>query len=193
MIQINLLPVRVQKRKEGARQIASIYLLTVVLALAIIGYLDISYNRAISSRRDKLAAVQSEVKKYQIFQVQLNELTQRKGIIDKKRAIIKELKGDRDAVVRMLALLSIKVPAGKIWFDSLSEKGNTVTLDGVAESNEAIVKFMRNLQASPYIEFGSTNLVLSQQFEMSDMKLRRFKLAYRFHTYSETLKTKTKM
>ena len=38
MIQINLLPVRVQKKKEGARQFASIYLLTVGLAVAIIGF-----------------------------------------------------------------------------------------------------------------------------------------------------------
>ena len=37
MIQINLLPVRVQKKKEGARQLASIYLLTICLAGAIIG------------------------------------------------------------------------------------------------------------------------------------------------------------
>ena len=36
MIQINLLPVRVQKKKEGARQLASIYLLTVCLAVAVI-------------------------------------------------------------------------------------------------------------------------------------------------------------
>ena len=38
MIQINLLPVRVQKKKEGARQFASIYLLTIGLAVAIIGF-----------------------------------------------------------------------------------------------------------------------------------------------------------
>lgn len=113
MIQINLLPVRVQKRKEGARQIASIYLLTIVLALAVMGYLDISYNRAISVRQDKLSAVQSEVKKYQVYQVQLQHLSETNALINKKRGIIEELKGDRDAVVRMLALLSIKVPTGK--------------------------------------------------------------------------------
>ena len=185
MILINLLPVKVQKRKEGARQIASVYLLTMVLAMAIMGWLWLSYGREISSRQERLASIQSEVKKYQIFDVQLKRLTEAKNIIDKKREVIEQLKGDRDAVVRMLALLSIKVPEGKICFDTLTQNGNSVTLDGVAESNEAIVSFMRNLQASPYIETGSTNLVLSRQFEIMTMKLRRFQLAYRFHTYSE--------
>ncbi|MGC8492572.1 MAG: PilN domain-containing protein [Syntrophobacteraceae bacterium] len=185
MIQINLLPVRVQKRKEGARQIASIYLLTIVLALTIIGYLSITYDHAISSRQQQLSALQTQVKKYQVFQVQLKELTERKNLIDQKRQVIERLRGDRDAVVRMLALLSIKVPNGKIWFDTLSQTGNGITLEGVAESNEAIVEFMRNLQSSPYIVAGSTNLVLSKQFAVNDMKLRKFQLAYQFHTYSE--------
>lgn len=192
MIQINLLPVRVQKRKEGARQIASVYLLTIFLAMAIIGYLAITYDRAISRRQIQLSALQAQVNKYRVFQVELQHLEERKNLIDEKRAIIKRLKGDRDSVVRILALLSIKAPKGKIWFDNLTQAGNGVTLDGVAESNEAIVEFMRNLQSSPYIVAGSTNLVLSRQFEVRDMKLRKFQLAYHFHTYSELHKTSKK-
>lgn len=188
MIQINLLPVRVQKRQEGARKIASIYLLTIVLAMAIIGYLELTYSRAISSRQEKLYAIQTQVNKYRVFQVELQRLTQRKNLIDEKRKIIQRLNGNRDAVVRMLALLSIKAPQGKIWFDSLTQTGNAVTLDGVAENNEAIVQFMRNLQSSPYIETGSTNLIVSKQFEIRDMRLRKFQLACRFRTYSEIKK-----
>ncbi len=188
MIQINLLPVRVQKRKDSTNLVALAYLISVFIALAVIVILDLSYSRAISSRQAKLAAVKSEVNKYQVYQVQLQKLTAAKNAIDNTRQVIETLKGDRDAVVRMLALLSIKVPLGKIWFESLTENGETVTLDGVAESNEAIVKFMRNLRSSPYIDTGSTNLVLSRQFQLNDMKLRKFQLAYRFHTYSATHK-----
>ena len=55
MIQINLLPVRVQKRKEGARKIASIYLLTIVLAMAIIGFLWKFYEDEIGARKSELS------------------------------------------------------------------------------------------------------------------------------------------
>ncbi|MGA2936054.1 MAG: PilN domain-containing protein [Syntrophobacteraceae bacterium] len=188
MIQINLLPVRVQKRKEGARQIASVYLLTIVLAMALIGFLWISYDRQIVSRQNELSALQQEVKKYAKFESALQELTKRKDLITRKLLITKDLQGDRDAVVRMLALLSIQVPPEKMWFDKLAQAGNSVTLEGVAQSNEAIVEFMRNLESSPYIERGSINLVLSRQFAVKEMKLREFQLSYRFYPYSEVQK-----
>jgi type IV pilus assembly protein PilN len=88
----------------------------------------------------------------------------------------------------MLALLSIQVPPEKMWFDKLAQTGNAVTLDGVAQSNETIVEFMRNLESSPYIEKGSINLVLSRQFAVKEMKLREFQLSYRFYPFSEVQK-----
>lgn len=188
MIQINLLPVRVQKRKEGARQIASIYLLTVALALAVIGFLWISYNNEIDSRQKELAAVQQEVAKYAKYEQILQQLTKRKELVDKKRQIVTDLQSDRDAVVRMLALMAVQVPPDRMWFDKLTQKDNSVTIEGMAQSNEAIVEFLRNLEASPYIEKGSINLVQSKQLPMKDMKLREFQLTYRFYTFSEMQK-----
>jgi type IV pilus assembly protein PilN len=192
MIQINLLPVRVQKRQEGARQIASIYLLTVALATAVIGYLWFSYDREISARQNELSAVQQEVKKYAGFELALQQLKHQKELVDRKRTIVKDLQSDRDSVARMLALLSIVVPPDKMWFDKLTQTGNSVTVDGVAQSNEAIVEFMRNLEVSPYIEKGSVNLVLSKQYVVKEMKLREFQLSYHFYPYSEVQK-KSKM
>jgi type IV pilus assembly protein PilN len=188
MIQINLLPVKVQKRKEGARQFAFIYLLTVLLAVVVIAYLWLSYDAEIGTRQNELSVLQQEVSKYAKFEAALQQISKRKEIVDKKRAIIKDLQNDRDAVVRMLALISIQVPPEKMWFDKLTQTGNTVTLDGVAQSNEAIVEFMRNLEASQYIEKGSINLVLSRQFAVKDMKLREFQLTYHFYPYSEVQK-----
>ena len=188
MIQINLLPVRVKKRKEGARQFASIYLLTICLAVAIIGFLWKYYDDQIASRQSELSALKQEVSKYAKFELALQQLSKQKELVDKKRQIITNLQNDRDSVVRMLALLSIQVPPEKMWFDKLTQTGNLVTLDGVALSNETIVEFMRNLESSPYIEKGSINLVLSKQLALKDMKLREFQLSYRFYPFSEVQK-----
>ena len=40
-------------------------------------------------------------------------MTQKKQIIDKKREIIKDLQRDRDTLVRLMALISAEMPAGK--------------------------------------------------------------------------------
>jgi type IV pilus assembly protein PilN len=188
MIQINLLPVRLKKQKEGARQIASIYLLTIVLAGAVMGYFWFYYDIQINARKNELSSLQKEVGKYAKFEVALQQIQNRKILVDRKRQVIKDLQNDRDAVVRMLALLSIQVPPEKMWFEKMTQTGPSVILDGVAQSNEAIVEFMRNLESSPYIEKGSINLVLSRQFAVKEMKLREFQLTYRFHPYSDVQK-----
>ncbi len=193
MIQINLLPVRSKKKQEYARQFTSIYFLSIGLVLAVVGYLWLSSASEINSLDHKLQAVKAEVAKLARFEVTLQEITKRKELVDKKRHIINDLQKDRDAVVRVLALLSIQVPPEKVWFDKLVQTGNSMTVEGVALSNEAIVEFMRNLEASPYIEKGSVNLVQSRQTTMRNMKLREFQLSYRFYPFSVVQQKMKKM
>lgn len=185
MIQINLLPVRVKKRKEHARQFVSVFFLSIFLFLAAIGYLWISKENEIESLNSKLTQIKQEVASYAKFEAILQQLTKRKELVDKKRQIIQDLQRDRDAVVRVLALLSIQVPPEKMWFDKVSQAGNSMVVEGVALSNEAIVEFMRNLESSPYVEKGSINLVHSKQLAMKDMKLRDFRVSYRFLPFSQ--------
>ncbi len=142
----------------------------------------------IGARQSELAVIQQEVNKYAKYEAALQELTKRKELIDKKRQTIAELQNDRDSVVRMLALLSIQVPPEKMWFNKLVQTSNSVTIEGVAQTNEAIVEFMRNLESSPYIEKGSINLVQSKQLAIKEMKLRDFQLTYRFYPFSEVQK-----
>lgn len=194
MILINLLPVRVQKKKETARQFVSVYFLSVLLSVAAMGYLYFSNTSEIEKLNARLSALQQEVAKYAKFEALLKDLTKKKELVDRKRTVIKSLQTDRDVIVRALAVLSIKVPAEKIWFERFNQAGDTISLDGVAVSNEAIVEFMRNLESSPYVDKGSVNLALSRQAVIENMKLRQFQLTYKFFTFSaveKQLKTKT--
>ncbi len=192
MIQINLLPVRVKRKQELARQFVSAYFLSIGLMIAIIAMLWISSSKEINALGSRLNSVKGEVAKYSHFEQALKDLTAKKEMVDKKRDLIKSLQKDRDDAVRVLALLAIQVPPEKIWFEKLNLKPGSMVLDGVAQSNEAIVEFMRNLEASPYVEKGSINLVQSRQVEMQKMKLREFQISYRFLPFSE-VKKKMKM
>lgn len=184
MIQINLMPVRARRKKENIRQFISVYFLSVVLLGCAMGYFWMSMRSEIQSLDRRLNQLKTEVSQYAKFDVMLKELKKKKETIDKKRNVIQGLQDDRDRVVRMLAMLSVETPSDKISFERLSLTGNSVTLNGIALSNEAIAEFMRNLEFSPYIEKGSVNLVLSRQVEKSTMKLREFQLAYRFFPFS---------
>ncbi|NTU47775.1 MAG: hypothetical protein HGA84_02065 [Syntrophobacteraceae bacterium] len=191
MIQINLLPVKAKKRKESAKQLFSLYLLSIVLAALIMGYLWYAKNSEIAMLEKRLAQLQQEVQQYAKYESMLQEMTKKKESIEKKRNVIFDLQKDRDSIVRIMALLSVQIPPEKLWFERLSQSGNSVSLDGVALSNEAIVEFMRNLESSPYVQKGSVNLTHSRQTTMSNKKLREFQVTYRFYPFSEVQKMKT--
>ncbi len=188
MIQINLLPVRTRKKRETGKQFIVLYLLCVLLAGGVIGYLWISKESEIAALNKRLAQVQAEVKKYAQYEVMLQELKSKKEVVDRKRGVVEDLQRDRDSIARLLAVLSIQVPSEKMWFERLAQTANNVTVDGVALSNEAIVEFMRNLESSPYVEKGSINLTHSRQTMKSEMKLREFQITCRFYPYSEVQK-----
>lgn len=188
MIQINLLPIRTKKRRETARQFVSVYFLTIILIVAGLGYVWMTNNSEIEEKQRKLSQIEQEVAKFAKYETMLKELTKKKEIVDKKRDIVKNLQADRDSIVRVLALLSIKVPPRKIWFDRMGQSQSTISLDGVAVSNEAIAEFMRNLESSPYVAKSSVNLVLSRQTVIANKKLRQFQLTCRFSPYSEVEK-----
>jgi type IV pilus assembly protein PilN len=176
MIRINLLPVRAQIRKESVRQLISIYLLSVAFLVVGILYLWVNQSYQISSLSTHLQSVQAEVAKYAKYDKMLKELQAKKEILEKKRQAIVELQQDRDKLVRVMALLSVYIPPERLWFEKLSQAGGTITVEGVALSNETIAEFMRNLESSPYVDKGSVNLVHSRLTTVAGMRLREFRM-----------------
>lgn len=185
MIQINLLPARVRKKRDALKLFTYAYLAAIVVAVGIIGLLWTFQSQRISSLNAQLARIQGEVSQYARFDQMLKDIKQQKELVDKKRTVIETLQKDRDSIVRALALLSIQIPPEEVWFERLAHSSNTMTLDGVALSNESIADFMRNLESSPYVEKGSVNLTHSRQKIINNMKLREFQVNYRFYPFSE--------
>jgi type IV pilus assembly protein PilN len=188
MIRINLLPLRAKKRKVTVRHFVLAYLATIAISVGIIGGVALYQETQIRSLNNRLAQVKAEVEQYAKYEVLLQELTKKKQIIDKKLEIIKDLQRDRDTIARLMALISAEVPPEKIWLERVVQAANSMTLDGVAVSNEAVAEFMRNLESSPYVVRGTVNLTHSRQTLMSNMKLREFQLTYQFVRFSQVPK-----
>ncbi len=184
MIRINLLPVRAKIRKENVRQLISIYLLSVLAVVAVIAYVWVAQTYKISRLQTHLQQVKAEVANYAKFETILKDLQAKKTTIEKKRETIISLQQDRDNLVRVLAVMSVQVPAERVWFEKLTQAGPAITLEGVALSDETIVEFMRNLESSPYVDKGSVNLVHTKLTSISGMKLREFRMTCSISGYS---------
>lgn len=188
MIQINLLPARVRKRRDNVNQYIYAFGFTVAAALLIMACLWYYQNTQISVLNSRLAQVQSEVSKFAKFDQMLKDLKQKLALVEKKKNVILSLQGDRDTIVRMMALISVLIPPEEMWFERFNQSARTLTLEGVALNNEVLAEFLRNLESSPYIEKGSVNLTHSRQKVISNQKLREFQVTCRFFPFSEMQK-----
>jgi type IV pilus assembly protein PilN len=75
--------------------------------------------------------------------------------------------------VRVLDDLAMSLP-GKLWLTSLKEKDGKMELKGIAMDNPTIAQFMTNLEKTGVIK--NVELVVSQQLERKDLKLKEFTL-----------------
>jgi type IV pilus assembly protein PilN len=80
--------------------------------------------------------------------------------------VIYELQGDRTQVVHVFDDLVRKLPEG-IYFTSVKQKGKSIAIKGVAQSNARVSALMRNLESSDW--FADPNLdVINVRAEGSD-------------------------
>jgi type IV pilus assembly protein PilN len=65
--------------------------------------------------------------------------------------VIQELQGNRPIIVRVLDQLVRTVPDG-VFYTSVTSKQNSITINGVAESNNRVSSLMRRLDASDWLK-----------------------------------------
>ncbi len=175
MIKINLLPVRAAKRKESARQqaviLAGSLVLVLLIALAAWSYFLIRINSA----NDEISKANQELSELKAKIGKINELEKLKAEVTKKLDVLTQLRRERTGPVNRLLTISQAVPE-RLWLTGYSESGTTVTVSGVAFTEELIADFMRNIEQSP--DFMNVELVVSEQVMVSNMKLKKFELRF---------------
>ena len=144
MILINLLPHREAARKRR-RDVFNISLGTAALAGGVIaGAIFLWYQAQISAQQDKNQVLQGEIKK---LEAQIKDIAGLEAEIAGLRArqqAVEDLQSDRNLPVHLLTELVKQLPDG-VYIGSMRQENQTVTLQGVAQSNERVSELLRNL------------------------------------------------
>jgi type IV pilus assembly protein PilN len=175
MIKINLLPVRAAKKKETERQqifvVLSSLLLILLIALAVYAFFFIS----IGSTKDEIANSEQELAELKIKIGKIQDLEKLKADVTTKLDVLNQLRREKAGPVNRLLTISNSAPE-KLWLTRYSESGSAVSVSGVAFNEELIAGFMRSIEASD--DFNNVELIVSEQVEMSGMKLKKFDLRF---------------
>lgn len=155
MTRINLLPwreeYREEKKKEFVVQFAAVCVLAAVLAYA---WFQVVAN-AVDNQNQRNAILQSEINLLQQQVKEIQELKKRRAELVDRMKVIQDLQGTRPIIVRYFDELVRAVPDG-IYLTSLARQGDTITIEGVTESNNRVSSFMRRLDDSEW--FADPNL-----------------------------------
>ncbi|NKB87974.1 MAG: hypothetical protein GKS06_07125 [Acidobacteria bacterium] len=159
MIRINLLGGEAEKQSKGLRAIrmpefsvgatqAGMAALFVVV-LSGIGLAWFMQSRGLSSLRTELAGVQAERARLQEIADQVTQLQDRANLMQRKLAVIVDLKANQTGPVMLLDQISRMLVDG-LWLNRLELDGDSVEINGAAMSENNVADFVTNLEGSSY-------------------------------------------
>lgn len=155
MARINLLPwrdwERERKKKEFLINLAAVLVAGLAIVLLYGWYLDDRLETQ-EARNDYL---EQEIAELDRKIAEIRELQKTRDELLARMRIIQELQGNRPVIVRVFDE-TVRTLAKGVHFRSLKKQGTTLTVEGVAESNNRISSLMRNLDNSDW--FANPNL-----------------------------------
>jgi type IV pilus assembly protein PilN len=176
MIRINLLPFRVQRKKEIVRRQISIYILSVVALCMVLFLYSRKLDSEIKDLKAKIEYTQKEIDKFNEILKEIEEIKKNLAILNQKITVIKNLSANRKRAVTLLETLSDLVVQKRMWYTSLMESGENISLKGIALDDKTVADFMQRLEESPL--FTNVNLGPLTLVKINDLKLKSFSFIF---------------
>jgi type IV pilus assembly protein PilN len=151
MPRINLLPWREAERKRRRQE----FLLGVVAALAGAGFVWLIVNwqfqAAIDYQNERNQLIKNEIAELDKQITEILGLEQQKQRLIARMEIIEQLQRSRPEVVHLFDQLVRTLPEG-VYLTSVSQNNKRLQLKGVAQSSTRVSTYMRNIDASEWLE-----------------------------------------
>jgi type IV pilus assembly protein PilN len=147
VILINLLPHREEARKRRKEAFQATMFASLLLGLAIAGAIYWWFQIMITDQQNKNAFLQQEIK---VLEGQIKEIASIEDEIASLRArqkAVEDLQSDRNLPVHLLTELVKQLPDG-VYVTAIRQSGQTITMQGMAQSNERVSELLRNLASN---------------------------------------------
>ena len=150
MSKINLLPWRVELRKQKMQEFLQMLVLFVIIGGGIVGLVHIYFNRVADAHERRNRYIVDETKKLDEKIKKIEDLEKEKQRLLDRMMAIQQLQGNRPLIVRFFDELIKSLPEG-VSIDSIVQKGTDITITGEAQSYARVASFMRDLDASKWL------------------------------------------
>lgn len=150
MAHINLLPWRTERRKQREReffmQLAAAFVAAVLALFLWVFWMDMR----IDNQNERNTYLQGEIKQLDERIAKIKDLEKVRERLLARKQIIEQLQANRSQMVHLFDELVKTIPASA-RLGGLKQVGDSMTLEGVAQSNASVAEYMRNIEASPWM------------------------------------------
>jgi type IV pilus assembly protein PilN len=192
VILINLLPHREAARARRRETFQVMLAISVLLGGALVGAGFLWFETQISGQQERngiltreIAVLDGQIKEIANIESEIKALTERQKAVE-------DLQADRNLPVHLLNELVKQLPDGT-YITSLKQENQSVTIQGVAQSNERVSEMLRNLASNtPWLSKPDLVEIVASTVSLSPRDQRRvakFNLRVRLMRSSEVQKT----
>jgi type IV pilus assembly protein PilN len=174
MIKINLLLARKERKKAVLGKEFIVLIVSVVLLLGILIFVQWELNKKKEDTLAQISKTKKDIAYYKSLTTEVEKKKEEQRMLQNRLDIINALRKEKAVPAKVLEELSIDKPE-KLQLDSLKKEGAKLGMEGIALDDETIANFMTNLRKSKL--FKNVDLVVSEQVEQSNIKLKKFILS----------------
>jgi type IV pilus assembly protein PilN len=150
MAKINLLPWRAERRKQREREFGAI--MGAALGLAILVVLGWGWyaDQMLAGQKSRNDMLTGEIKALEAKIIEIEALKAKRDKLLQRKEVIETLRASGSGTVRMLDDLVRTIPDG-VRLTNIKQNGETLVLEGLAQSQARISSYMRNLETSRWL------------------------------------------
>jgi len=150
MAKINLLPWRAERRKQREREFYMMLGAALVAGVLFVLLWIFWMDARIENQDGRNAYLKDQIKQLDGKLEKIKDLEKTKANLLARKQIIEQLQASRTQMVHLFDELVKTIPDG-VRLNTLKQTGDTLTLEGTAQSNASVANYMRNLDASQYL------------------------------------------
>ena len=174
MVKINLLPWREERRQQLTKEFYILLGIGGTIAAAIVAGIFWMYSQNIDFQKQRNARIKSEMAIIEKEIIEIKGLEKLRDNLLARKKVIEELQANRTQMVHLFDELVKTIPNG-VFLQNIKQNGNTVSLEGYAQSHSRVSAYMRQLEQSEW--FGiPVNVEYIRADDSYDTHEQKFKL-----------------
>jgi type IV pilus assembly protein PilN len=172
MIKINLLPYREKEKKESLVQQIFIITGSFIVFILLLAWLQVWINSSISDLKSQIKDSEDSLVDLDKKIGNLDKFKNDKKELEQKLGVIATLEENRLAPVKTLDNLTMLVPSKDIWLIKITQKGDSINIEGIGRDNIVVADFMKDIEKFDPIK--SVDLISSKNTDISGITLQKF-------------------